>query len=499
MHFLLVLSSGLLALSILGRPASAQDDPTGAELYAQYCASCHGDDLGGGNGSSLIDGEWAFGGAHDEILHNIKVGIADRGMPAFGETLTDGQINQIIAYVREVEDDASVALRLATDSLETLDYALRADVFADSLEIPWAIDFIDGETALITERPGRLRVVEGGRLRPEPVAGTPEVLHEGQGGLLDVTVDPDYAENGWIYLSYSHVLPQEEDAAAAADTTQAEDNEERSPAMTRIVRGRLQDNTWVDQEVIFEAPHDTYRTTRHHYGSRIVFDPNGYLYFSIGDRGESEHAQDLSRPNGKVHRIHPDGSIPDDNPFVAREGALPSIFTYGHRNPQGLAVHPETGEVWDAEHGPRGGDELNRLVAGHNYGWPEITYGINYDGTIITKNRRRLGMEQPNFYWRPSIAVSSIAFYNGDLFPYWKGHLLVGALSFEEVRLLDIEGERVMHQEVILEEAGRVRDAVGGPDGALYVVLNDPHVVLRLTPREAPEAEAGASGEQTEG
>ena len=489
----------LLALSPLGRPAFAQDEPAGAELYARYCASCHGAGLDGGNGSSLIDGEWAFGDTHDEILKSIKVGLVDRGMPAFGEVLSDAQIGHVIAYIRSVEDDASAALRLATDSLETLDYAIEAGVFAEGLDIPWAIDFIDGRTALVTERPGRLRVVEDGRLRAEPVAGTPEVLHEGQGGLLDVAVDPDYAENGWIYLSYSHVLPLEEDTTAATDTTASEDDEEeKPPAMTRIVRGRLDGNTWTDQEVVFEAPHDTYRTTRHHYGSRIVFDPEGYLYFSIGDRGGRDHAQDLSRPNGKVHRVHPDGSVPEDNPFVAREGALPSIFTYGHRNPQGLAVHPATGEVWDAEHGPRGGDELNRLVAGRNYGWPEITYGINYDGTTITTDRRRLGMEQPTLYWRPSIAVSSIAFYEGDRFPYWKGHLLVGALSFEEVRLLNIEGDRVMHEEVILKGAGRVRDAVSGPDGALYVVLNDPGVVLRLTPREAAAGGAATSSEQSE-
>lgn len=461
---------GLFSCLFLLNPSVAQDVHPGRALFVEHCTGCHGLNGDGGMGGNLGDGEWQFGGARDEIFHNIKHGLTERGMPAFGEGLTDEEIDQVISYIREVEGGTLVVEPTPPDSLETLDYALEAEVFAHGLEIPWAIDFVHADTALITERPGRLRVVEGGRLRPEPVAGTPEVLHEGQGGLLGVAVDPEYAENGWVYLAYSHLLPEEVEG-------------EDSLAMTRIVRGRIQDNVWADEEVLFEAPHNTYRATRHHYGSRIVFDPEGYLYFSIGDRGGREHAQDLSRPNGKVHRIHRDGSIPEDNPFVDREGALPSIFTYGHRNPQGLAVHPVTGEVWDAEHGPRGGDELNRLVAGHNYGWPEITYGINYDGTIITEDRREPGMEQPNFYWRPSIAVSGIAFYDGDRFPYWRNHLLVGALRSEEVRLLNLEGERVLHQEVILKGEGRVRDVAPGPDGAVYVVLNDPHMVLRLTPR----------------
>ena len=488
MSRLLRTALGILGLSLLATTSSAQESPSGADLYAQYCATCHGADLSGGNGSNLSDGEWTSGSTLEAIHNNIKNGMVDVGMPAFGETLNDDEIDSIIDHIQDVEQNARAAQVAVSDSLETLDYRLRAEVFADSLDTPWAIDFLDNQTAIITERSGGVRIVENGRLRPEPVAGTPHVLDRGQGGLLDVTVDPDYDENGWIYLSYSHLLAPEGDGATQADTTAEGEN---LPAMTRVVRGRLRDNTWTDQEVIFEAPHATYRTTRHHYGSRIVFDPEGYLYFSIGDRGAGEQAQDLSRPNGKIHRIHPDGTIPNDNPFVAHEDALPSIFTYGHRNPQGLAVHPVTGEVWDAEHGPRGGDELNRLVAGHNYGWDEITYGINYDGTIMTENRRRLGMEQPTFYWRPSIAVSGLAFYDGDRFPYWRNHLLVGALAYREVRLLNIEDGRVLHDEVILKDAGRVREAAVSPDGAIYVVLNDPNRILRLT----VEAEATAKVE----
>lgn len=364
----------------------------------------------------------------------------------------------------DAQDDTASGTSMP-DQAETLDYMLQIEPFVEGLENPWGIDFIDAQTALVTEQPGDVHLVENGQLRAEPIAGIPEALYAGQGGMLDVAVDPNYAENGWIYLAYSHAIGEGDDR----------------PAMTRIVRGRLSDNTWTDEELLFEAPHETYRTTRRHYGSRIVFSPEGHLYFSIGDRGMKEQAQDLSLPNGKIHRIHRDGSIPQDNPFINQDGALPSIFSYGHRNPQGVAVHPETGEVWAVEHGPRGGDELNRVVAGQNYGWPEITYGINYDGTIITGDRAKEGMEQPVLYWRPSIAVSGLDFYSGEAFPYWRNHLLVGALRDQEVRLLSLAGDRVQHQEVILKDAGRVREAVTGPDGAIYVVLNAPPMVLRLS------------------
>lgn len=373
-------------------------------------------------------------------------------------------------------DEAGSRVQLP-DTIETLDYKLEAEVVAEGLEEPWAIDFLGPDTALVTEEPGRLRLLVDGELHPDSIKGTPEVLYEGvQGGVLDVAVDPDYEQNGWIYLSYGHGLEAEEG--------------EEAPAMIRVVRGRIQDHTWTDQQVLFEAPHDTYRTTRHQFGSRIVFDDEGYLYFSIGDRGNwpvypedvMMHAQELDRPNGKIHRIHRDGSIPDDNPFVGQEGALASIYSYGHRNPQGMTVHPETGRVWAVEHGPRGGDELNRLEAGANYGWPEITYGINYTGSIITEARRKEGMEQPVVYWRPSIATSGLSFYQGEDFPYWQNKLLVSALKEEEIRLLNLKGECecVMHQEVLIDNAGRVREAVPGPDGSVYVVFETTPRIVRL-------------------
>jgi glucose/arabinose dehydrogenase len=444
--------------------------PDGAALYQQYCAQCHGAELSGGMASSLIDGVWQFGAEDSYIRRNIKHGIPHLGMPSYERSMSDNEIQAVVQYIRNAEGEKGVVKPPTPEMFETMDYFMEVETFADNLEIPWAIDFIDKNTALITERPGRLRVVKNGVLQPEPVKNTPKVLHEGQGGLMDVAVDPLYDENGWIYLAYSHAL---EDFQG-----------DRPPAMTRIVRGKIENNTWTNEQLLFEAPPETYRTTRHHYGCRIVFDPWGHLFFAIGDRGAGYQAQDNSLPNGKVHRIYKDGRIPANNPFVYDEKAMKSLFSLGNRNIQGMAIHPETGELWTTEHGPMGGDELNKIESGKNYGWETITYGRNYNGTIITENTHMPGMEQPNFYWKPSIAVCGLDFYTGDLFEKWKNRLLVGALKYEEVRLLQIEEDRVVHEQVIFKGAGRVRDVFTGPDGAIYVVLNNPGKVVRLTPEE---------------
>lgn len=454
--------------SILILNTNAQD---GAALYQQNCAQCHGADLTGGNATSLVDEIWQFGAEDGYLFRNIKFGIAHLGMPSYEKSLKDDEIRALMSYIREEAKKGGAQKPPIVKELETLDYDVNVDIFAEGLEVPWAIDFIDASTALITERPGRLRIVNNGTLLSEPVKNIPKVLNEGQGGMMDVAIDPDYEDNGWIYLAYSHVLDHITEG-------------KRPPAMTRLERGKIKDNTWTENEIIFEAPHEFYSTTRHHYGCRIVFDPWGYLYFSVGERGAGYQAQDITRPNGKVHRIHKDGTIPTDNPFMADEAAMKSIFSYGNRNIQGMAIHPETGQLWATEHGPMGGDELNQIKAGRNYGWETITYGLNYNGTVITNETHKPGMEQPNLYWKPSTAVCGLDFYRGDLFKKWKNKLLVGALKYEQVSLLNIENDRVMHEEVILKGQGRVRDVSTGPDGAIYVVLNKPDKVIRLTPKE---------------
>ncbi len=451
------------ALSALGQNAQ--------QLYRAHCADCHGARFQGGSAQSLVDGIWQFGEGEAAIAQNIANGIEDLGMPDYGDSLSDEEINALARFLMDSEKKAIEQRNRIPDTLKTLDYEIDVEIYAEGLEIPWNLAFLDEKTALVTERPGRLRVIRNGKLDPDPVRDTPEVVAEGQGGLLAVAFDPDYRDEGnqWIYLAYSHGIEPEPN--------------KRAGAMTRVVRGRINGNRWTDEEVIFEAPHDTYLTTRHHYGTRIVFDKEKNLYFAIGERGHGRDAQDLSRPNGKIHRIQRDGSIPKDNPFRLQKDTMDSIYAYGVRNPQGLAFHPVTDQLWEAEHGPKGGDEINLIRPGRNYGWPVITYGINYNDTIITDIVRKEGMEQPVWYWRPSTALCAIDFYSGELFPKWNNKLLASALRNEDVRLLDIEKDRVMHEEIILKGAGRVRDVVSGPDGAIYVVLNDPGTILRLTPR----------------
>ena len=468
--YILFLSSFLMAgcnqAPAEGAPVAGADQGA-KEIYDQYCSNCHGKDLRGGNAQSLLDGVWQFGDGSGYVSRNIKYGIPHLGMPSYENSLDDEEIRLLVEYLYNEQTRAGVEKPDPPAQLESIDYTIGTEIWADNLDIPWAIVFLNHDTALFTERPGKLRMLVQGNLLDQAIQGIPEVVAEGQGGLMDVSIDPEYRTNGWVYLSYSHALEQAEGDA-------------RPPAMTRIVRGRIQDMQWVDQELIYEAPQNTYSTTRHHYGNRIVFDRKGYLYFSIGDRGAQDQAQDPFKPNGKMHRIFPDGSIPEDNPFIG--GGLPTLYTLGNRNPQGVSVHPGTDEVWAAEHGPLGGDELNLIRSGTNYGWPVITYGSNYNGEPVSEFTRKEGYAQPALYWKPSIAVCGIEFYQGEAFPKWKNQLLVGALKYEEVRLLDIEADRVLHEEVLLKNFGRVRDIGLDPEGNIYVVVNKPDRIIRLSP-----------------
>ena len=357
------------------------------------------------------------------------------------------------------------------EQVKTDDYAIQIETVATGLATPWGIAFVDAQNALVTEKRGTLRMIVNGKLLPEPVKGTPPVLDMGQGGLMEVAIDPDYAKgpaNAWVYLAYTDAL----------------EDGKRGPAQTRIVRGKIVDGNWTNNQVIWEAPARFYSGAGVHFGCRIVFDKEGHLYFAIGDRGAQDQAQDLTRPNGKVHRINRDGTIPTDNPFLSRADAYKSIYSLGNRNIQGMSFHPTTGDLWAAEHGPRGGDELNHIQPGKNYGWPVITYGINYNGSPITDKTEAPGLEQPAVYWVPSIAVCGIDFYKGNLFPKWNNQLFVAALAAREVRRVEIDSaNKVVKQEIILDNIGRVRDVKTSPDGYLYLVMNDPDVVVRLRPR----------------
>ena len=348
----------------------------------------------------------------------------------------------------------------------------RAVPVAEQLVHPWSIAFLPSGDMLITERPGRLRIVRNGTLLPDPVAGVPEVFAEGQGGLLDVLPHPDFASNRLLYLSYS--------APNGGEST------------TAVSRGRFENDRLTDVEEIFKAQ----SRGRGHYGSRLAFHPDGHLFITVGDRQappagdlEAHPAQDPSNHHGTVIRLHEDGRVPDDNPFVGQAGKLPEIWSYGHRNPQGLAIHPETGDVWAIEHGPQGGDELNLIQAGNNYGWPVVGYGVNYrTGLAIHEGTLREEMESPVHFWVPSIATSGLLFYTGDRFPEWKGNLLVGGLAGEQIARLTVsaDGKQVSREETILQGMGRVRDIRQGPDGYVYVAIDDRQggatSVVRLEP-----------------
>jgi len=344
-------------------------------------------------------------------------------------------------------------------------HSFRTETFAEGLGVPWGLAFLPDGRLLISEREGTLRIADNMGQLSAPLKNVPPVRAEGQGGLLDVSLHPQYGENGWIYLSYSHAR-------------------EDGNSLTALVRATLQNDQLADLKVIYQGPSADYSGHAHHYGSRIVFDAENYLYFSVGDRGQRPEAQLLSTANGKLHRLHDDGSVPADNPFTERKDAQSSIWSYGHRNPQGIAIDPQNGQIWAAEHGPRGGDELNIITKAQNYGWPAITYGINYNGTPITDKTHDENMLQPQYYWLPSIGVCAIDFYDGDRFAHWQNNLFVASLRFERLHRLQIEDGRVLHDEIVLEAGGRVRDIETGPDGLIYLALENPGRIVRLVPAD---------------
>jgi len=343
------------------------------------------------------------------------------------------------------------------------EHDFRVVKVVEGLEQPWCVAFLPDGRMLVTEKAGRLRVVQNGRLDPVPIGGLPKVTVHGQGGLQDVAPHPDFPNNHLIYVSYSG---QGDDGYG-----------------TELARGRLAGNRLEDVQVLFRQSPKGQRGQ--HFGGRIVFDRAGYLYLTLGDRGEMPRAQRPDDHAGSVIRLHDDGRVPADNPFAGKPGWKPEKFTLGNRNMQGAALHPSSGRLWTHEHGPQGGDEVNVIRAGVNYGWPVITYGVNYGiGTRIGEGTQKEGMAQPLYYWVPSIAPSGMAFYAGERFPKWKGDLFVGSLKFQLLVRLRLDGEKVVKEERLLQGAlGRIRDVRVGPDGLIYLVTDaSPGVVARLEP-----------------
>ena len=349
-------------------------------------------------------------------------------------------------------------------AINTQEHVVRLVKVVEGLEYPWGLAFLPDGRMLVTERPGRLRIVgKDGKLVPQAVAGLPQVAAHGQGGLLDVALHPRFTQNELVYLSY----------AARGE----------GGISTEVARGRLSANRLENLEVIFRQQPKS--GSGRHFGSRLVFDREGYLYITLGDRGDMERAQKADDHAGSVIRLHDDGRVPADNPFVGKPGWKPEKYTFGNRNIQGAALHPRTGQLWTHEHGPQGGDEVNVIRAGVNYGWPVITYGVNYGiGTKIGEGTHKPGMAQPLHYWVPSIAPSGMAFYSGDKFPAWRGDLFVGALRDQVLVRLKLDGDKIVNEERMLKNVlGRIRDVRSGPDGYLYLLTDESNgVLMRIEP-----------------
>jgi len=422
--------------------------------FKNICSGCHGEKV-----ETFVDRKWKYGKSKDSLMNSIRNGYLELGMPSFKATFSAENINELADYILNgIENNKRFDLddvEIKSNIFYSESQSIKLDTVAKGIEIPWGMAFLPNEGMLITERSGKLFKLNSDKSLQD-ITGVPEVVAEGQGGLLDIILDPNFIDNQYIYISYS--LPKKTDSVTLATTA--------------VMRAKLDGNRLINQENIFVAL--PFSKTRHHFGSRLQFGNDGKLYISVGERGnEKENPQSLSNFLGKIHRINSDGSIPKDNPFVNQNGAIASIYSYGHRNPQGMALNPFTGEIWINEHGPRGGDELNIIKKGKNYGWPIITYGINYDGKPISNLTKKEGMEQPELYWTPSIAPSGMIFVTGNKYKNWAGDVLSGSLRFRYLNLTKIKDNKITsEEEILLKNIGRLRNVKIGIDGYIYIAVD---------------------------
>ena len=450
---------------------------TVAQRFEELCANCHGKKLEGAQSPSgnkvpsLLDDEWVHGGDDESIAKSIRNGYPEKEMPAWSGALPEQEIRSFVIYIREQQfhfRKGNIKFEKPADSVAVKSqlHAYQLNTWVGELAEPYGLAFLDRNRALVTEKKGKVFLIENGKRAAEPLEGVPTVDILQQGGMYDVVAHPQFARNGWIYFAFAD--PQ----------TNAKDEK---VSLTKVIRGKLKGNALVEQQPIYQADLAHYiKAGGVHFGGRIAFDGKGFIYFTVGERGGKMVAQDLSLPIGKVHRLHDDGRLPKDNPFAQDAKAVKSIWSYGHRNHQGLAIDPRNGDVYDIEHGPRGGDELNFVQKGKNYGWPVITWGMDYNGTAMSESPTKEGMEQPVIYWLPSIAPCGMNFYTGSLFPKWKNHLFVASLAAQELRRLELKDHKVVAQEVLFKDLGRIRHVIGGPDGAIYVLL--PERIARIAP-----------------
>ncbi|MCE9559733.1 MAG: PQQ-dependent sugar dehydrogenase [Armatimonadetes bacterium] len=448
------------------------------QMYEQNCANCHGaKGQGGGAGTKTLNTKDLFQQDKDKRFFDaIKNGLPESGMEAFGKTHSDEEVWSLVVHIREMQN-ASLRNEFggpkATDGVytaKTEKYRLETVIPRSAgLKVPWSVDWLPDGKMLITNRTGVMNILEGGTLTGV-VNGLPKTYQNGQGGLMDVAVHPQYAKNGWIYLSFS-------------DTGKENPNN----GFTKIVRGKLKfegsDAQWTEQQTIYEAAQSEYSGGGVHFGNRTAFDGKGHVFVAYGERGQGMPSQDLSRTTGKILRLNEDGTVPKDNPFVGKPGAIGAIWSYGHRNPQGLVMGLD-GVLWDTEHGPRGGDELNRIDKGANYGWPLVAFSINYNDSATwtpwPKPEQKIVL--PELRWIPSIAASGLDVVKGSAFPSWKGDLVAGGLAGSTVIRVKVKGGKYVEQEELIHGIGRVRDVAVSPAGEIFVILNDPDSIVKLVP-----------------
>ena len=426
------------------------------EYYEEYCASCHGQRM-----KAFVDRRWKYGSTLAELEKSIAKGIVDEGMPAYESTMKPEEITKLAQYILQgITDRKSydIVEKKTPKNYVTNFYNLKVDTVVSDIEIPWGIKVHTDGTIFFTERKGTFKIKRPGKEVVE-ITEVPKARAFGQGGMMDVALHPQYDKNGWIYLSYS--------------------KPDGVKLTTAVVRGKIVDNKFVNQQDIFEAL--PYVATRYHFGSRMVFDNEGYLYVTVGDRGKrDDHPQYLTNGCGKVHRLYDDGKIPTDNPFYNEEKAVKSIWSYGHRNQQGMIYDRINDRIWTNEHGPRGGDELNLIEKSINYGWPEVSYGINYNGTTFTDKTDEDGYRHPVNVWIPSIAPSGMAIVD-DSYPLWKGDILSGSLRFNYISRVRVDGAKLVEEERILRDIGRVRAVEMGADGFLYVGVEEKGRILKVS------------------
>lgn len=458
----------------------AQPRVTVAKLYTENCVHCHGENgEGGGAGTKSLLTKEKFNQNLDKIYFDkIKNGVPDAAMPAYGESLTNQQIWGLVVRIREFQGRA---LRAEFGSPKAVNGVYKSKLHNFKLETiidqnqglktPWSVDWLPDGKMLVTNRPGSIVVKSGSTITE--IQGLPATQEAGQGGMMEVAVQPNTKQNPWIYLSFT-------DAPNG-----------RNGYMTKLVRGHIKFDgaapTWADQQTIFEVSPEFYTRAGIHFGSKIVFDGKGHIFFSIGERGGNMLAQELTNPFGKIYRLNEDGSVPTDNPYfndVPKDKPfLKGIWSLGHRNQQGL-VFTQKGELWDTEHGPRGGDEVNRITKGANYGWPVIAWSINYNDMPEWSPWPKDGQnfKQPTFRWLPSIGASGLDQVKGSAFPKWNGDLVAGGLAGQNLDRIKTDGDKLMEHEELLHGLGRIRDVAVGPDGNIYIALNQPDKVIRLVP-----------------